>query len=343
MKIGQILFVYILVCNSICSNSALRTHTYVGQYGDIVNVHSNILAKSGVFEEVTIYPKVTIDSSERIARKGFLIRYPHAIGTVVICHGFMCDKYDVGMLRKIFKPGMYNVMTFDFRAHGENIEGQYCTFGKDEVLDVNCAVKFIKNHPDVGKLPVFAYGFSMGAGTVIEAQAQNNDLFKALVLDCPPDSSENMIKRGLENVKFNFFGYEFVLPGYTALQQYAFHPYVQGLVKKVLKAVSKLDSQNVATDIYPVSPVKSAKNITVPCLFIHCKNDEKIPVEAVKAIYDQVQGPKQLWLTKGRHHFDSYFYNPEKYIKHVRTFLSQVIDQPDVLPYGLIIDDDLEN
>ena len=52
-------------------------------------------------------------------------------------------------------------MTFDFRGHGKNNEGQYCTFGRDEALDVIAAVKFIKSDPELQKLPLFVYGFSM--------------------------------------------------------------------------------------------------------------------------------------------------------------------------------------
>ena len=32
-----------------------------------------------------------------------------------------------------------------------------------------------------------------------------------------------------------------------------------------------------------------------------------------------------LWLTNGRRHFDSYFYNPEKYMKEVRSFIDKVV------------------
>jgi hypothetical protein len=33
-----------------------------------------------------------------------------------------------------------------------------------------------------------------------------------------------------------------------------------------------------------------------------------------------------LWLTNGRRHFDSYFYNPEKYIKEIRAFIDEVVN-----------------
>ncbi len=35
---------------------------------------------------------------------------------------------------------------------------------------------------------------------------------------------------------------------------------------------------------------------------------------------------KVLWLTNGRRHFDSYFYNPEKYVKEIRTFIDKAVN-----------------
>ena len=74
--------------------------------------------------------------------------------------------------------------------------------------------------------------------------------------------------------------------------------------------------------MYPINPVESIRKLHVPCFFIHCKNDEKVSVDAVKTVYEGAGTEyKMLWLTNGRRHFDSYFYNPEKYIKEVRSFI----------------------
>lgn len=279
-----------------------------------------LFLKGGLLEQVAFYPKEDAASDKRIMRKGLLLKYKDAKATVLICHGFMCDKFDVGLLRGMFEPGTYNVMTFDFRAHGECVEGQTCTFGKNEAQDVIAAAEFIKNQPELKDKPLFAYSFSMGAVSCIEAQAQR-PLFDGMILDCPFDSSENVIKRGLSNLKISLCGYTFDIPGRAYLEKHAFHPYVQSLIKVTLKAVAKFDSRNINTNICPCSPVESARRITVPCLMIHCKQDEKVPIAAGRAVYDALQGPKKFWATNGRHHCDSYFYNPEGYASAVNGFL----------------------
>ncbi len=298
-----------------------------GQDTPISCVHGKVLRvldgpQGAIVEQVAIYPKLHAQSQETMSRKGILVRYKGAQATVLMCHGFMCDKYDVGVLRNIFEPGKYNVMTFDFRAHGEDVHGQSCSFGMHESQDVIAAARFLKQHPHLKDKPLYVYGFSMGAAASIEAQSQQR-LFDAMVLDCPFDSSENVIRRGLDSLKITFWGYEFDLPGKAYLQKYAFNPYVQSFVKTALRTIAHWDTRNVETNICPFSPAESAKKVDVPCFFIHCKNDEKVPVDAGKSVYEAVTGYKKMWVTNGRRHFDSYFYNPEKYAHHIRDFLDR--------------------
>ena len=224
-----------------------------GPHGYIIPEKTK-MANGTIVEHVVLYPQEAHDSSRRIARNGMLARNDGAKATILVCHGFMCDKYDVGMLRRIFKKSHYNVMTFDFRAHGQGGKGQYCTFGRDEALDVIAAAKFLRNHPELHDKPLFAYGFSMGAVSAIEAQGLESELFDAMVLDCPFDSSERVIKTGLEGLKCSIFGYEFDVPGKDLLQKYAFHPYVQALVKAVLKTVAQMDATCINTNFCPLYP-----------------------------------------------------------------------------------------
>lgn len=305
-----------------CLEASFPYHKNI--HGEVVN-HDQELIKDALVEQITLYPKEHALSDSRIMRRGLLVQYPQAKATILICHGFMCDKFDVGFLRYLFPKGEYNFMTFDFRAHGESNEGQFCTFGRDEAHDVIAAGSFLRSHPAVKDKPLFVYGFSMGAVAAIEGQSQEKKLFDAMILDCPFDSSENIIKKCLQNLKLSFLGYEFELPCRTLLEKYAFHPYVQTFVKILLKTVANIDPKNISTFIYPVTPVESIKKVSVPCFFIHCKNDEKVSIDSVKSIYNGASGYKTLWLTNGRHHFDSFFYNPEKYTRKIHKFLEHVM------------------
>jgi pimeloyl-ACP methyl ester carboxylesterase len=302
----------------------LSSETVEASTQTYLNMQSKYL-KGGKLEYVTFSAQEAEDSEKMLARHGILYIRPNARGTVLVCHGFMCDKFDISFLRRtLFED--YNVMMFDFRAHGENVDNeQCCTFGRDEALDVIGAVNYLKSRKDIKDLPRIVYGFSMGAVAAIQAQATDQTLFSAMILDCPYDTSENVIKRSLENLKFTLFGYTFEMPGKALLEKFAFNSYVQSFLKALLKTVASLDATATRTQIFPLSPVESIRKISIPCLFIHCKNDEKVPVLAAQKLYENAQGFKRLWITNGRRHFDSIFYNPEKYVHKVNRFIDYVL------------------
>ncbi len=261
-------------------------------------------------------------SDETITRKGFFTIRDNAKATLLICHGYSCDKHDVSFIRTFFPN--FNVMVFDFRAHGEHDDEQECTLGKEEANDVLAAARFLQSRPEVQGKKLFAYGFSMGAASLIEAQAKQ-PVFDGLILDCPFASSESVIAKGLEGLKFRIFGYTFDMPGKRLLQRHAFNPYVQPLLKVLFRVMANWDSTVINTNIQAISPVQSIKKINIPCLFIHCINDEKVTVRAVKRIYNGATGFKRLWLTSGRRHYDSIFYHPEEYAKRTNGFLEEVL------------------
>lgn len=279
--------------------------------------------KDATIEPVVFYTQKSAETTDSIVRHGVLKVIKNAPATVLICHGYQCDKNDIAFLRSMFTN--FNVMTFDFRAHGEKIDDQYCTFGRDEALDVIGAVHYLRTRSEVIGKPIIAYGFSMGAVSAIEAQSRGK-LFDAMVLDCPFDSTDSIIKRALESFKVNLFGYEVEMPGREWMQKYAYTPFVQTMLKVAFKAVAKLDGVSINTYMYQTSPVDSIEKVNVPCYFIACKNDEKVPVEAVTSVYAGAKGFKRLWITNGRRHFDSLFYNPEKYFYKVNKFVTKVVD-----------------
>lgn len=301
-----------------------NSYLYQNAYGAVTKSKLNDVP-GAILEKVVLFSQKDEQSiGKQFKRSGILVRYPNAKGTILICHGFMCDKFDVALLRQVFEQGTYNIMTFDFRAHGEEVDFQYCTLGREEAFDVIAAAKFLKEYPQLQGLPLMAYGFSMGAVAAIEAQSKES-LFTAMILDCPFSSSKKVIKQNLGNIKFSLFGFEFDIPGKKLLQKYALHPYVQSLVKMVLRAVSRIEHKNIKTHVSQFKPSESIKNVAVPCYFIHCKNDEMVTVEAIKQVYNGASGYKKLWITNGRKHFDSYFYNPERYSINVRDFVNKIV------------------
>lgn len=270
---------------------------------------------------VTFFSPKTTTSSEAMPRNGILTLRKNAKGTLLICHGYMCSKHDIAFIRTLFPD--FNSFVFDFRAHGEQKDNQCCTLGKYEPLDIMAAVNFLRNHPKTKHQKLFGYGFSMGAVSLIQAQAQKKQ-FDGLILDCPFDSSVNVLSRLLDGMNISLLGFTFDLPARGIIQKYAFHPYVEPFVRRLVQTTPMNEALNIDTKITMLNPAKSMKKIDIPCFFIHCKNDEKVSVAAAKKLYDNANGIKRLWITNGRRHFDSYFYNPEKYAYYTNKFLSMI-------------------
>lgn len=264
-------------------------------------------------------------SDKQLTRAGIVTMIMDAPATILICHGFMCDKSDVSFLRLLFKR--FNTFMFDFRAHGDLKKDQCCTFGFNESYDIIGAVKYIKSRPELKDKPVIVYAFSMGAVASILAQSREKNLFDAMILDCPFESSDDVINRGLDNLYINFFGCKIPMPFKSLLKQCVYHPYTQSVVKYILKTITPLDSMDVPTCIFPVYPIKAAQKIIAPCLFIACKHDDRAPVHAVKKVFQAIKGPKRLWITNGRRHYDSIFYNLEKYGYKINSFIDKVLDK----------------
>jgi pimeloyl-ACP methyl ester carboxylesterase len=280
-------------------------------------------------ENIRFSVRLAPDSCDRIERRGLLVRRPQSRAIILICHGFTCAKDDTRFLRgALFSE--YTTLSFDFRAHGESCTSEHvCTFGSLEKYDVMGAVEFIRTQPDLAGKPIIVYGFSMGAVAAVLAQAERKDLFHAAILDCPFESTDQLIARLLNSVNFSVAGYEFGLPGKALLKRYAYNSYVQEIIKRALRIKTAVvdNSPTIKACMVPIDTVQAASMFDIPTLVIVCKKDDKAPVAAAYTIYNALPNTKHLWITNGREHFDSFFFNPEKYGYKIFQFIEEVLDK----------------
>lgn len=272
-------------------------------------------------EEVTFYALKAPGSKERMPRKGLLSYRKDAPATILILHGFGLDKFTVAPFRLLVNK--YNVMTFDFRAHGEFIAEQESTIGLDEVLDVFAAVDYLKSLPDIKDKPIIAFGLSMGSSAAIEAQAQRPDLFDAMFLDTPFSNSEAFVGTIAEKLKFSVSGYDVNFLS-NLVKKYAFTDMGQELIKLYLKFI-KGENLKVNISAKPIAPIESIKKITIPIALVVCKNDELIPYKEVVKMVDAHPGITRMVITGGTQHCHSVFFVPEYYKVFLNTFIKDVV------------------
>ena len=187
------------------------------------------------------------------------------------------------MLRK---EGFSSVLV-EMRAHGES-EGNRICLGTKEYLDVEAAVRSIKNaNPD---LPVVVFGLSMGAGTAVNAVGESSEIDALVTLSAfsnwPDVFAYNMERMGIPK-----FICEMEKPFVWLYMgvRYGIH----GLKVNPLDEIGKLNDR--------------------PALLMHSRGDTQVPFSSFEKL--TAAAPEALtYVVDGDYHFicDNNFLHPEE-------------------------------
>ncbi|MBI5512940.1 MAG: alpha/beta hydrolase [Deltaproteobacteria bacterium] len=123
---------------------------------------------------------VWIPSQDGVRVRAWRFAAPGAWGTVVVGHGYRCDRSQLAMVAPHLARRGLRTVTFDFRGHGAT-EGHAdrITFGAREHRDVAPVLAWARALPG----PVGYLGFSMGAAGYVLSGVEAD----AAVLDSPFD------------------------------------------------------------------------------------------------------------------------------------------------------------
>lgn len=116
-----------------------------------------------IYKETLLEPKRKF--RDKYVHKVFHIPFPLSLYTprtvnyvLLYLHGNTSSRCE-GFFQLNFLPQDVGLACFDFNACGNRTEKQYITLGKDEVEEVDAAVRFLKGRG----LKVAVWGRSMGA------------------------------------------------------------------------------------------------------------------------------------------------------------------------------------
>ena len=193
--------------------------------------------------------------------------------------------------RELVREG-YDVLTFDFRAHGES-GGERYSLGPLETRDVEGALAYLKEQ---GATEVGVIAYSMGAATALLAAPDHPEI-EALVVDSPfadlPSVLERELPRnsGLPSI-FN--------PGIIVAGQVAFG--IDLTINRPVEAVRRLNDR--------------------PILLIHGAEDALIPVSHAYSLRDAAGGNPnfEMWVVPGVGHVKAYGSTPTEYLERVTSF-----------------------
>ena len=202
---------------------------------------------------------------------------------IVLAHCFTCTKH-IGIIRKtsetLAKEG-FLVLRFDIAGNGES-EGKFeeATYSK-EMEDLDSAISFLASK---GVITVGVIGHSMGAAVSILHSAKDERVKSLCVLGSPAETTiikelfpkekqEEIEKKGKATI--TMFAKDFVI------------------------------TKEFIDDAKRHSIQQALKQFKRPFCIIHGDNDDVVPVENAKKLFEYASEPKHLHIVKGADHFFS--------------------------------------
>ncbi len=248
----------------------------------------------GLAEEVT-FPSA--GDALRISGWFFATAEARPAPAVILCHGIWTGRRECLPLALRFRAAGYNVLTFDFRAHGLS-DGRFTSVGHHETNDVLGAVEFVKGRPEVNPEQIGVVGFSMGAAAAIQAAARNRDI-AALVAD-------SAYATFLDAARYSF---RLV----TRVPHFPIAPMAMRWAKWM-----------VHVDANQLRPIDVIGQIAPRPVFIaHGDRDEIVPVRHAHTLFKAAGEPKELWIEPGAHHVGARDVDTDGYFARIERFMSE--------------------
>ena len=238
--------------------------------------------------------EVSITSFDGLILTGKYYEYAPGAPIELMFHGYRgsAERDLSGGVQRCFKLGR-SVLMADQRCSGGS-QGHTITFGIHEHRDCLAWVDFLIQHFG-GDVKIILTGISMGASTVLMAAGRElPDNVIGVLADCGYSSAKDIIKKVIRQMG---------LPAPIA------YPFV--------KLGAKLYGH---FDLESYSPIQAVKNANVPVIFFHGEDDDFVPCDMSRAMYDACRSEKKLVTVPGAGHGLCYPIAPEVYLDALRQF-----------------------
>lgn len=217
---------------------------------------------------------------------------------ILAMHGYHSGgMMDMARFHKLYEELGYDYLIISQRAH-EKSTGKFISFGRYEKEDGLCWVEKIKEMYGEN-VQIVLHGVSMGAATVLMMASHEKlpSQVKKVIADCSYTSMKEQM--------------DFLSRDKSQL----FRDVTQGLFDFCSRLFAKY---RLDEDTNVLKQVGKAK---IPGLIIHGEEDDYVPAEDAKRIYEAYGGRKQILLVPEAGHARSYVVNPEMYDRKVRAFM----------------------
>ncbi len=238
---------------------------------------------------------VTVKSHDGLLLHGLWVPAENPRGTVLLCHGYRSSPLvDFGYALEIFHGLGMNLLIPDQRSHGKS-QGRFITFGVKESRDMQQWIGL--HNRELGSCPMFLYGLSMGASTVLYlADAALPDNVKGIIADCGFSSPKAIVSSVFKRVTH--------LPAVPSI-------WVTDLLARLFAGFSLTEKDTL----------RSLPNSRVGVLLIHGTQDRFVPCRMTRDAYSCCAEPKALLLVEGASHGVSFLVQPRAYTEKVVSFM----------------------
>lgn len=249
-----------------------------------------------VSPEVLSLPSETVHfrSTDGLLLEGWKIPAQPDRPWLILCHGVGSNRADLLEIAAGLHAAGFNLLLFDFRAHGASA-GRVTSFGWREQRDLEGALAFLGQQPDIPAKPYGVYGISMGGAVALMVAARDERL-AAVVADSPYPNLEDTLGRHL-----------------TLLYPLPRVPFLWFV----------LATYRLRFGVWPrdVSPQDSTAKLSPRAvLLIHGADDPRMPVAGTQRMFAAASEPKELWVIEGAQHLEGYGLAPQAYRDRIVRF-----------------------
>lgn len=217
---------------------------------------------------------------------------------VIIVHGYMGEARKMSVSAMAFADQGYQVLMPDSRSHGAS-EGDAIGMGAWDSDDIIEWIDVLREKEPDAKIVL--YGVSMGASTVMMTTGKElPDNVVAAVEDCGYTSAWDEFSYQLDAL--------FGLPSFPALD-----------------AANVITKIRAGYDLKDADALAAVKRSKTPMLFIHGDQDDFVPSDMVKPLYEAAVSDKELYIAKGAGHGEAREVDPLAYWNKVFGFLDNYI------------------
>jgi len=214
---------------------------------------------------------------------------------LIYVHGLGSNREGLLDQAKLLYDHGYSALLLDLRNHGHS-EGTLSTMGYQEIMDVEGAIDFLLDQPEIDKERIGLVGHSLCAGVVIRAAARF-PVLKATVAESAFTSLEDNIKEGVRQL--------------TGLPPFPFAP-----------LVIFFGELETGLDIHQLRPIDDLAQISPRAImFIHGKNDPVVVVSNSQNLFNAAQEPKALYIVDDASHGGLMEADPEEFERQIVRFL----------------------